>query len=44
MRRSLPALRLEEPGRLIGLQPHVFDGIPAHSHVHGAFTLDPGQR
>jgi hypothetical protein len=34
--------RLEEPRRLVDLQPHVLDGAPAHPHVHRAFPLDPG--
>ena len=36
--------RLEEPGRLVDLQPHVLDGAVAHPHVHRALALDPGQR
>ena len=36
--------RLEEPGRLVDLQPHVLDGARAHPHVHRALTLNPGQR
>jgi hypothetical protein len=36
--------RLEEPWRLVDLQPHVLDGASAYPDVHRAFALDPGQR
>ncbi len=41
---SAPAQqRLEEPGRLVDLQPDVGDHVPVDPHVHGALALDPGQ-